>query len=54
MFHPLGRCVVLTPRWYRLRAERQEHLRRDELQLFVNLKLKHGVGDVAILADLTR
>ena len=55
------RCFILqvdaavpTPHWrhLRLHAEGQERLRRDVLQLFVDLKLKHGVGDVAILAGL--
>ena len=34
-------------------SERQEHLERDELQLFIDPKLKHGMGDAAILAGLT-
>ena len=53
------RCVilqadvaVLTPRWRRLRTERQERVGRDELELFIDPKLKHGVGDAAIPASL--
>ena len=47
-------AAVSTPRWRRLRlhAERQEHLKRDELQLFINPKLKRGMGDAVILAGL--
>ena len=57
------RCFILladvaipTPRWLHLRlhAEHQECFRLDELQLFVNLKLKRGVGDVAIPVGLMR
>ena len=48
----LADAAVLTPRWrhlcLRLRSERQEHLGRDELQLFIDPKLKRGVGDVAV------
>ncbi|CAD6256879.1 unnamed protein product [Miscanthus lutarioriparius] len=51
-------AVVPTPRWcclcLSLRAERQERLGRDELQLFVNPKLNHGVGDTAISTGLMR
>ncbi|CAD6231725.1 unnamed protein product [Miscanthus lutarioriparius] len=46
--------AVLTPRWcrLRLRTERQECLGHDELHLFIDPKLKHGVGDVAIPVGL--
>ena len=48
----LADAAVLTPRWrrlrLRLRIEHQEHLGRDELQLFVDVKLKCGVGDATI------
>jgi len=55
------RCFILladvaipTPRWrhLRLRVECQERLRRDELQLFIDPKLKRGVGNAAILVGL--
>jgi len=35
-----------------LRVEHQEHLGRDELELFVNPKLKWGVGDAVIMVGL--
>ena len=47
-------ATVLTPRWRRLHAECQERLGRSELQLFVDPKLEHGVGDAAIPTGLTR
>ena len=57
-FHSIAghriRCFILWPDALRLHAERQEHLEHDELQLFVDPKLKHGMGDVAILAGLAR
>ena len=65
-FHSMADCrircfilradvVVLTPYWRcRLCTEHQELLGHDELELFIDPKLKCGVGDVAILAGLTR
>ena len=49
-------ATVLTPRWCRLClcTERQERLGRDELQLFIDPKLKRGVGDAAIPIGLVR
>ncbi|CAD6220585.1 unnamed protein product [Miscanthus lutarioriparius] len=47
-------AAVLTPCCRHLRAEHQECLRRDELELFIDRKLKHGVGDAAILVGLAR
>ena len=45
-------AIVPTPHWHRLCAEHQERLGRDELELFVDPKLKRGMGDAAILAGL--
>jgi hypothetical protein len=47
-------AAVLTPRWRRLCvcAEHQEHHGRDELQLFIDPKLKRRVGDAAITVGL--
>ena len=45
-------AIVPTPRWHRLYAEQQERLGRDELELFVNPKLKRGVGNAAIVVGL--
>ena len=47
-------AAVLTLRWRCLRVEHQERLGRDELQLFVDPKLKRGMGDAAIMVGLTR
>jgi hypothetical protein len=64
-FHTMAGCrirclilqadaTVLTPCWHRLCvcAEHQEHLGRDELQLFIDPKLKRCVGDVAVTVGL--
>jgi hypothetical protein len=47
-------AAVLTPRWRCLcvYTKHQEHLGRDELQLFIDPKLKHRVGDAAITVGL--
>jgi hypothetical protein len=63
-FHSMAgrriRCFVLqadvavsTSRLRCLHAEHQEHLRRNELELFIDLKPKCGMGNVAIPAGLT-
>jgi hypothetical protein len=48
-------AAVLTPCWHclRLSAERQERLGCNELELFVDPKLKSCVGDAAISVGLT-
>ena len=48
----LADVVVLTPHWHRLCVEFQERLKRDELDLFVDLKHNCHVGDAAILVGL--